>query len=126
MDLSQKFSLKTYWDRSGLTVLVSCEILFKLGRHIEFCNADLTTVIENNFASHRQDTDRTQNRVHFWTSNGYNPALFYYYYCFIYSIGTISIAELNVSTWYIFADQVFFRSHVQRDIHLWSFTFNVL
>ena len=77
MDLSQEFSLKTYWDRSGLTVLVSCEIPFKLGRHIEFCNADLTTVIENNFASHRQDTDRTQNRVHFCTSNGYNPALFW-------------------------------------------------
>jgi len=26
------------------------------------------------FARHRQDTNRTQNRAHFWTSNGYNPA----------------------------------------------------
>ena len=39
--------------------------------------------------------------------------------CFVLgSIGTISIAELNVSTWYIFADQVIFRSLVQRYIHL--------
>ena len=83
-------------------------------RHTEFCKTDRTTWKLTYYARRQHETERSKNRG------------FWFFRCRVdvlhseFSRSTISFAEFSVSTQYIFAAQVFYRSYVLRRTRLRS------